>query len=110
MIYAFSSGKFYNVMVYACVKDLTNIMFDPHPPSEVKHIIKTEHCSVSWAQAKLRRFGFEFMFQTSVFPKFLWPIVKHLLRTASLNFSASNANLRLREGELSTLSQLKLLH
>ena len=26
MIYAFSSGKFLNVMVYACVTDLTNIM------------------------------------------------------------------------------------
>ena len=25
-IYAFSSGKFLNVRVYACVKDLTNIM------------------------------------------------------------------------------------
>ena len=25
-IYAFSSGKFLNIKVYACVKDLTNIM------------------------------------------------------------------------------------
>ena len=25
-IYAFSSGKFLNIRVYACVKDLTNIM------------------------------------------------------------------------------------
>ena len=31
-IYVFSSGKFLNVRVYACVKDLTNIMsgFDGH--------------------------------------------------------------------------------
>ena len=27
-IYTFSSGKFLNVSVYACVKDLTNIMSD----------------------------------------------------------------------------------
>ena len=33
VIYAFSSGKLLNVRVYACVKDLTNIMSanPPHP-------------------------------------------------------------------------------
>ena len=38
MIYAFSLGKFLNVSVYACVKDLTNIMsaYDATMPCRAK--------------------------------------------------------------------------
>ena len=40
-IYAFSSGKFLNIKVYACVKDLTNIMSESFM-SDIKQISSTQ--------------------------------------------------------------------